>query len=299
MNHRRLEPGLWSILATPFTSTGDLDIDSLTREARAFDEAGARGQVALGVFGEAASLTSAELAEVARAVTAAIDAPVIVGLPGRDTSSVLHQASTVQHAAQRDIRALMIQIHSTDPDEVVTHLRAVHDRTGVGIVLQDYPAVSDVHVDAATITSVVTECADVIVAVKAESTPTSAVIAELVASVDVPVFGGLGGVGLLDELGAGAAGAMTGFSHPEALLATLEAAERDGLSGAHEVWAPWLPLANFEGQPRIGLAIRKEILHRRGLLTDAQVRPPAAPFPTRLRDQLTHHLTHVPHIQEA
>ena len=58
-----------------------------------------------------------------------------------------------------------------------------------------------------------------VTAVKAEAPPTPVAVAELTARCTVPVFGGLGGVGLLDELAVGAAGAMTGFSFPEGLLA--------------------------------------------------------------------------------
>ena len=106
----------------------------------------------------------------------------------------------------------------------------------------------------------------------------------------MPVFGGLGGVGLLDELAAGAAGAMTGFSRPEALLAALRAWQAGGMAAAHQSYARWLPLANFEAQPGIGLALRKEALRRRGLFAEATVRPPAPPMPEALHTILTMHL---------
>ena len=122
-----------------------------------------------------------------------------------------------------------------------------------------------------------------VVAVKAESPPTPPAVAELTAGTDLPVFGGLGGVGLIDELACGAAGAMTGFSHPEGLRAALDAYAAGGFAAAREAWAPWLPLANFEGQAAIGLALRKEILHRRGVLDTPSVRPPAREVPADLR----------------
>ena len=90
------------------------------------------------------------------------------------------------------------------------------------------------------------------VGVKSETPPTSVAIAHLAPRLDVPVFGGLGGVGLLDELAAGSAGAMTGFSHPAVLAAVLRAHRDGGFEAARDAWAPWLPLANFEGQLRVG-----------------------------------------------
>ena len=128
------------------------------------------------------------------------------------------------------------------------------------------------------VVSIVSAC-PFVVGVKSESPPTSVAVAHLAPRVDVPVFGGLGGVGLLDELAAGSAGAMTGFSHPAALAAVLRAHRDGGFEAARNAWAPWLPLANFEGQPRVGLAIRKELLRRRGVIASGRVRRPAAPLP--------------------
>ncbi len=129
-----------------------------------------------------------------------------------------------------------------------------------------------------------------VVAVKAEAPPTSEAIAALTASTAVPVFGGLGGVGLLDELAAGAAGAMTGFSHPEGLIAAVDAHQQGGFFAAREAFSRWLPIANFEGQEGIGLAIRKQILQQRGIIAEAGIRRPGRPFPDELQPLLQSHL---------
>ena len=95
---------------------------------------------------------------------------------------------------------------------------------------------------------------------------------------------GLGGVGLLDELAAGSAGAMTGFSHPAVLANVLRAYRTGGFAAARDVWAPWLPLANFEGQLRVGLAIRKEVLRRRGVIASGRARHRRCRCPPRWSD---------------
>jgi 4-hydroxy-tetrahydrodipicolinate synthase len=87
---------------------------------------------------------------------------------------------------------------------------------------------------------------------------------------------------------------MTGFSHPAALAIVLRAHRDGGFVAARDVWAPWLPLANFEGQPRVGLAIRKELLRRRGVIAGSRVRPPARPLPGALVALLDKHLATVP-----
>jgi 4-hydroxy-tetrahydrodipicolinate synthase len=286
-----LERGLWGVLATPFTGPQQaVDADSLTREVRHVLAVPATGLVALGVFGEGAVLDTDEQALVVRTVVAASGAaPVVVGLSARSTAVAVEQSRTALAAAGRPLAGLMVQVHSTDPDVVVEHLTAVHETTGTGIVLQDYPEVSGVRVTADQLLAVLARC-PFVVAVKAEAPPTAVAIARLTAGTEVPVFGGLGGVGLLDELAAGAAGAMTGFSHPEGLRAALSAWDEGGYPAARERFAPWLPLVNFEAQPGVGLALRKEILHRRGLFADAAVRAPARPLPAALTALVDAHL---------
>ncbi len=89
---------------------------------------------------------------------------------------------------------------------------------------------------------------------------------------------------------AGAAGAMTGFSYPEALIACVRAWQEDGYQAARDALLPYLPLINFEQQARVALAVRKECLRERGLIKDSGVRPPAAGFPENLRLSMATHL---------
>ncbi|WP_104168573.1 dihydrodipicolinate synthase family protein [Arthrobacter sp. SX1312] len=286
-----LSPGLWGVLATPFSGPEfAVDTASLRREVQLYTALPATGMVVLGVFGEGASLTAAEQSLIVRTVAEeAGSTPLVVGLSARTTAVAIEQASTAVEAAGGNLAALMVQANTGDPDMLSAHLTAIHRATGAGIVLQDYPVASGVKISAEQILRVLEKC-DFIVAVKSEAPPTASAIAKLTSSTNVPVYGGLGGVGLLDELAAGAAGAMTGFSHPEGLQIALTAFADGGFPAARDAFAPWLPLANFEGQPGVGLALRKEILRRRGIIADASVRPPSPSLPRELADLIDAHL---------
>jgi 4-hydroxy-tetrahydrodipicolinate synthase len=287
----RLAHGLWGVLATPFREPDmTVDVGSLRREVALFGGVPATGLVVLGVFGEGAALDSAEAELVVRTVAGqAPSTPLVVGVSARTTAVAVEQARTACWAAGDGLAGLMVQVHSPDPDVLVRHLTDVHEATGAGIVIQDYPEASGVRISSAQVLAMVERC-PFVVAVKSEAPPTAAAIADLTAGTDVPVFGGLGGVGLLDELSAGAAGAMTGFSHPEGLRAALDAWQRGGYTAARDAYSPWLPLVNFEAQPRIGLALRKEILRRRGVFEHGVVRAPAPAVPPRLLELMTAHL---------
>jgi 4-hydroxy-tetrahydrodipicolinate synthase len=289
-----LQPGVWGVVATPFSgSTFDVDEGSLARLVEHYASVRAVGLTVLGVFGEAAQLSGPERDEVLEVVVDSVDLPLVVGVTSLGTAPAIEEVRAAQSVVGDRLAGAMVQVSSANPQVLRRHLQAVHEATGAGIVVQDYPLVSGVSITAQALIEAVAPL-DFVVAVKAEAPPTPVVVAALTAALDVPVFGGLGGMWLLDELAAGAAGAMTGFSFPEGLVAAVRAHADGGYERAREVWSQYLPLVNFEQQPRIALAIRKECLRRRGLVLESAVRPPAAELPEALLDQLRRHLEAVP-----
>ncbi|MFB1299129.1 dihydrodipicolinate synthase family protein [Mycobacterium sp. pW049] len=293
-----LDRGLWGVLATPFDRELNVDFESLRNEVSGFAGDGCGGLVALGVFGEAASLQPAEAAAVAQTVASTTELPYVLGLSERDPDAVVAQALRLLDAVPRPPAALMAQIGDADPAVAAESLRRLHEKTGIGVLIQDYPVVSGVSVTDEQVVALAQAC-PFAVGVKSETPPTSVAVAHLAPRLDVPVFGGLGGVGLLDELAAGSAGAMTGFSHPAVLASVLRAYHDGGFTAARDVFAPWLPLANFEGQLRVGLSIRKEVLRRRGIIACARVRPPALSLPASLVPLLDQHLATLPVVDHV
>lgn len=290
MTRRTFAPGVWGVLATPFQgSTLDVDAEALARLAEHYEAIGATGLTVLGVFGEAAALSAAERELVLEVVTESTSIPLVVGITSLATRPAIEEVSAAQSVAADRIAAVMVQVNSANPLVVIHHLQAIHQATGAFIVLQDYPVASGVVVPSSALISVASAC-EFVIAVKAEAPPTPVAIAHLTKALDIPVFGGLGGQGLLDELMAGAAGAMTGFSYPEALIACVGAWQRSGYDAARDELLPYLPLINFEQQARIALAVRKECLRQRGLIKESGVRAPAAEFPESLRDSMLTHL---------
>jgi 4-hydroxy-tetrahydrodipicolinate synthase len=292
MSDSALQPGLWTVLTTPFTDTlSAVDPESIAAQVAFHRSARTRGLVALGVFGESASLSAPERLEVINAVVSAGgDFPLVIGFPELTADAVVAAAVPLLSAAGDSLAALMIQVNSPDPELLRQHLQAIHDATGAALVVQDYPVASKVTISTPALISALAGL-DFVAAVKSEAPPTSVAIAALSAALPaVPVFGGLGGIGLLDELQGGAAGAMTGFSHPEVIARTLLAWDGGGFEAALAVYGPWLPLVNFEAQPIVGLSIRKRVLTERGVLTSPGVRPPALSLPDALLPMLFRHL---------
>jgi 4-hydroxy-tetrahydrodipicolinate synthase len=296
MNPSPLSPGVWGVVATPFTGPAyDVDEASLAKLVAHYESIGVTGLTVLGVFGEAARLSTEERRRVLETVVGAASLPLVVGATALSTAPVVEEVRQAQEAVGDRLAGAMVQVNSPDPDVLSRHLVAVHEATGAGLVVQDYPVVSGVNIASGALTSALRSL-PFVVAVKAEAPPTPVAVAALTRALDVPVFGGLGGIGLLDELDAGSAGAMTGFSFPEGLIACVRAWRDGGYEPARAVWTPYLPLVNFEQQVRIALAVRKECLRRRGLIDDASVRPPAATMPEALMAQLVRHLDAVARV---
>jgi 4-hydroxy-tetrahydrodipicolinate synthase len=155
------------------------------------------------------------------------------------------------------------------------HFQEIGEAVTTPIVLQDYPPINGVALDIEDMVTLV-HAVPQILAIKVEDPPTPHRISQLVAQLgdDISIVGGLGGVYLLDELRCGSHGTMTGFAYPEALAAIWQAWADGDHGGAAVVYHKYLPLLHTEGQPKLGLALRKEILRRRGWIAYATVRNP-------------------------
>jgi 4-hydroxy-tetrahydrodipicolinate synthase len=95
---------------------------------------------------------------------------------------------------------------------------------------------------------------------------------------DIPrvsiLAGNGGGLFLPEELGRGADGAMTGFAYPEMMVGVCQAHASGDVQRCHDIFDAYLPLARYEQQPGIGLAVRKHLMVARGAIASAMVRRP-------------------------
>jgi 4-hydroxy-tetrahydrodipicolinate synthase len=70
---------------------------------------------------------------------------------------------------------------------------------------------------------------------------------------------------------------MTGYCFPDMLADVVQLSTNGQRAKAHDLFDAHLPLMRYEQQPGVGLAVRKYILKRRGLLSsDAQRKPAIA-----------------------
>jgi 4-hydroxy-tetrahydrodipicolinate synthase len=270
--------GVYSVLPTPFTPSGDIDSESLARVIDLFLSDGVNGFTALGVTSEVARLTDAERDRVLDTVLVQVNGrvPVVAGTTAEGVRTCIE---LTRRACRAGAAAVMIsppRMPKINSDAVARHFAEVASAVDVPIIVQDYPPISGYAMEPALLARI---ARDVPAArtIKLEDPPTpfkTARILEQTTGLDVAIFGGLGGVFLLEELMAGAAGAMTGFAFPQILVHIVTLFRAGQLDEAADLFYRKVPLMRFEFQEGIGMAIRKEVLKRRGAVASAEIRSP-------------------------
>ena len=282
--------GIFNILATPFDECGALDLPSLRNLVQFQIACGVDGLTILGVLGEAAKLSVAEREQVlAEVVTVAAGrVPIVVGASHPDDATCQQICRGAERAGAAGVMvAPPPRFAEQAESELAGYYAQLAASFSIPIVVQDFPPVNGVTMSPATIAQL---AADVPAAryLKLEDPPLMRKIAAILAlNPEVVIFGGLGGMFLLEELRRGAAGTMTGFAFSEVLIAVERAHHRGDDSAAARIFDRYLPLIRYENQPLINLTLRKFILHLRGVIAHPAPREPFAPLGDGVGEELS------------
>ncbi len=280
--------GIYAILATPFTDDGAVDFAGIDRLIDFELGAGVHGLTILGILGEAHKLTEDERRRVVEAIVRRVNGriPVVVGTSAPATDLAIRYS---RQARDLGATALMVAppTNLRNLDTVREYYRRVHDATTLPLVVQDEPVFSGVVMPAAFLASI-TDALPRARAIKLEELPSPLKVGQVLSAAKQPVgvFGGMGGVYFYEELLRGAVGTMTGFAFPEVLVGIYTTFTAGDRPRARDLFYRYLPLIRYEGQPVIGLAIRKEIMRRRGVIGSAAIRHPGLALDAGSRAEL-------------
>jgi 4-hydroxy-tetrahydrodipicolinate synthase len=282
--------GVFSVLPTPFSAGGDVDVQSLERVVDLIVNAGVTGVTALGVTGEVTRLTERERRLVVDTVVRRVNgrARVIVGASADGVRTCIEYSREAKALGASAVMVSPPRALKLNTESVVAHYKALAEAVDVPIVVQDYPPISGFAMEAGLLARIAREI-PAARTVKLEDPPTPFKTARILAAagdVKVDILGGLGGVFLIEELMAGAAGVMTGFAYPEVLVKVVTLYRAGQLDEAADVFYRFVPLMRFEFQEGIGMAIRKEVFRRRGALADGSTRAPGPVLDDKTRAAL-------------
>ena len=275
--------GVYLIAVTPFSDTGELDLASTDRMVDFYLACGVTGLTILGIMGEATKLTAGESGLFVQQVLKRVDGrvPVVVGASAAGFAPMKALTDRVMDLGASGVMVAPPHTLRTD-EQIVSYFQMVGETLGPKVpwVLQDHPVSTGVQMSAQVILRVINEV-ETCVMLKAEDCPGLAKLSAIRAASDggqsrrVSILtGNGGGLFLPEELVRGADGAMTGFAYPEMMVQVCQAHEAKDLSRAQDIFDAYLPLARYEQQAGLGLAVRKHILAQRGVIASPAVRRP-------------------------
>jgi 4-hydroxy-tetrahydrodipicolinate synthase len=299
--------GVFIIAATPFAPDGAMDFDSTDRMIDFYIDCGVTGMTILGIMGEAPKLSGEESLDFARHVLDRVAGrvPVVVGVSGAGLGNMARLSHDVMEAGAAGVMVAPMPDLATEA-RLKGYFGHVCDALGpeVPICLQDYPQTTGVHFSTETILAIARDNPQIVM-LKHEDWPgltkLSSVRAETGTGTQprLSILVGNAALFLPQELQRGADGAMTGFAYPEMMVQVVNRHKAGDVDGAEDLFDAYLPMVRYEQQLGLGLAIRKEILHRRGVLAAPAVRAPGPSLTSRDHEELTRLMARLEHKLEA
>jgi 4-hydroxy-tetrahydrodipicolinate synthase len=275
--------GVYLIAVTPFSDSGELDLKSTDSMVDFYLDCGVNGLTVLGIMGEATKLTAEESATFVKRVLARVAGrvPVVVGASAPGFAPMKELTHSVMSLGAAGVMVAPPSSVRTD-DQIVQYFNMVNETLGKDVpwVLQDHPVSTGVQMSTAVILRILKN-SPTCVMLKHEDCPGLAKLSAIRAASDkgelarVSILtGNGGGLFLPEELIRGADGAMTGFAYPEMMVEVCKAHACGNTERAQDIFDAYLPLARYEQQAGIGLAVRKHIMAERGVIASAAIRRP-------------------------
>ncbi|MBB6179732.1 dihydrodipicolinate synthase family protein [Pseudorhizobium flavum] len=272
--------GVYAIATTPFLPDGSLDTPSVDRLTDFYQDSGCTGITILGIMGEAPKLEPSESRAIIRQVVGRSRVPVIVGVSAPGFAAMRSLARDAMDMGAAGVMIAPTPALRTD-EQIINYFGQAVEAVGDDVpwVLQDYPLTLNVVMSVSVVAKVISNHSSCLM-LKHEDWPGLEKISRLRALQKAgelrpfSILCGNGGMFLDFEPERGADGAMTGYGFPDMLtelIGLFAAGKRDE---AHDLFDAHLPLIRYEQQLGIGLAVRKHVLKRRGVITsDAQRKP--------------------------
>lgn len=275
--------GVFIIAATPFTDDGVLDLQSVDTLTDFYLGCGVHGFTLLGMMGEAHKLTAEEsISVVNRVIGRAQGRQVIVGVSHAGLENVRRLSHEAMIAGAAGV--MVAPSPGLKGDEgIYNYYAQVFQALGpdIPVVYQDYPQTTGVYLPANLFERLVDDF-EQLVMLKHEDAPGLAKLTRIREGEKKPgrrrvsILVGNGGLYYPQEMRRGADGAMTGFAWPEMLVQVYDLFAKGKPEEAEDLFDIYLPLVRHEVQPAIGLALRKEVLFRRGAIKSPKQRAPGS-----------------------
>ena len=268
--------GIFVILVTPFTESYELDEQSLRKQVRFCIEAGAHGLVGPANASEFPTLSDDERKRWVEIVVAEAggQVPVVAATTAGHTLPALALSRHAEQVGADGIMAMPPHVLHPDARGCYAYYQALAAAVQIPICIQNYMPPVGTPMAPELLARMCRELPRVEY-IKEETLPEPRQLGATVqAAGDVckGIFGGQGGIYLLDEYRRGAAGNMPACQATDVHVAIWDLLEAGDQTGARALFNQLLPLVNFERL--YGVAVYKEVLYRRGIFATTVARSP-------------------------
>jgi 4-hydroxy-tetrahydrodipicolinate synthase len=272
--------GVYAIAATPFLDNGEIDFNSVDSLTDFYEASGCTGITILGIMGEAPKLEADESRAIIKRVVERAKVPVIVGVSAPGFAAMRSLSRSAMDMGAAGVMIAPAPGLKTD-DQTINYFANAIEAVGDDVpwVLQDYPLTLNTVIAPSVIARIMTDHPSCLM-LKHEDWPGLEKISKLRGmqrSGELRPFSilcGNGGMFLDFEPERGADGAMTGYGFPDMLAEIVTLFAEGKRDEAHDLFDAHLPLIRYEQQLGVGLAVRKHVLKRRGIIaSDAQRKP--------------------------
>jgi len=280
--------GIFPIVVTPFTPGYELDEPGLRKIVHFCLEAGARGLVGPANASEFSTLSDDERKRWISIVVneAGHQVPVIAST----TCGHALPAVTLSHFAQQAgadcIMSMPPHVMHPDTEGCYAYYKALSSALDIPVMIQNYIGPVGTPMTPELMARMCRELPRVEY-IKEETFPSSRMVSATIAAAGQHckgVFGGQAGQYLIDEFRRGAAGNMPACQTTDLLQAVWDRLEAQDEPAARVIFNRVLPLINYERQ--YGVALYKEVLYRRGVITCRVCRTPGKELDDQDRREL-------------
>ena len=280
--------GTFPIVPTPFAADGKLLLSDIARLVDYYEACGVTGLTILGVFGEAFKLSTEEMAACIKEFTrcAAGRLPVIVGVTSVGlTRSVELGRLAMEAGASGAMLQPTVGLHQEDALVVFFERFVLQSSGGVPLCVMDDPQSSNVQISLAAWCRI-SQLPPVFM-LKHEPLPGLPQLSQIMRAQaqgearKVAVFSSSNAMYLPQELERGTNGTMVGVAYSDAIARICQLYWQGDVDGAADLHDAVSPIIRQEKQSQYGLAVRKEILRRRGALTSNSLRYPGVVLDTQ------------------
>lgn len=263
--------GIFPVVPTTFTETGELDLASQKRCVDFMIDAGSDGLCILANFSEQFVLSDEEREALTRVILEHVAGrvPVIVTTTHFSTRVCAERSCRAQNMGAAMLMVMPPYHGATfrvGEPQIEEFYARLSDAVNIPIMIQDAPA-AGTPLSAAFLARMAREIEHVAY-FKIETAGAAAKLRELIRLGGEAVEGPWDGeeaITLFPDLEAGATGSMTGGGFPDGIRPIIEAHRLGERDKAFALYQQWLPLINFENR-QCGLLAAKSLMKEGGVI---------------------------------